>query len=109
MRLKYLASLPLLFAFAPAMAQDESSDEPVIVVTGRGLEQTPATPAYDVVELERGLRAHPLPSPHASRNHVTSPMRRYHLWPPPARTSLIFGFPANTTIFAPAGIFGSSK
>ena len=53
MRLKYLASLPLLFAFAPAMAQDESSDEPVIVVTGRGLEQTPATPAYDVVELER--------------------------------------------------------
>ena len=53
MRLKYLASLPLLFAYAPAMAQDESSDEPVIVVTGRGLEQTPATPAYDVVELER--------------------------------------------------------
>ena len=53
MRLPYLASLPLLFVCAPAMAQNETSDEPVIVVTGRGLEQTPATPAYDVVELER--------------------------------------------------------
>src|SRR5687768_4575398 len=49
MRLKYLAFAPLLIPFAPAAAQDE----PVIVVTGRGLEQTPATPAYDVIEIER--------------------------------------------------------
>ncbi len=53
MRLKYLAStaiaLPLVVLSAPATAQDE----PVIVVTGRGLEQTPATPAYDVIEIER--------------------------------------------------------
>ena len=53
MRLKYLVSLPLLFACAPVMAQDEPAETPVIVVTGRGLEQTPATPAYDVIELER--------------------------------------------------------
>ena len=53
MRLMYLASLPLLFACAPAVAQDEDPNEPVIVVTGRGLEQTPATPAYDVVQLDR--------------------------------------------------------
>lgn len=48
MRLKYwlLASLILP---APVLAQDN----PVIVVTGRGLEQTPATPAYDVIEIER--------------------------------------------------------
>ncbi|MBN9505877.1 MAG: TonB-dependent receptor [Altererythrobacter sp.] len=49
MRLKYLASLPLLFAAVPALAQQTS----VIVVTGQGLEQTPATPAYDVIELDR--------------------------------------------------------
>jgi vitamin B12 transporter len=41
-----LASLALP---APVLAQDD----PVIVVTGRGLEQTPATPAYDVIVLER--------------------------------------------------------
>jgi outer membrane receptor protein involved in Fe transport len=49
MRLGYLALAPLALPFAPAMAQEN----PVIVVTGRGLEQTPATPAYDVIELER--------------------------------------------------------
>ena len=48
-RLKYLAPLPLLTCFAPAMAQQAQ----VIVVTGRGLEQTPATPAYGTVEIER--------------------------------------------------------
>lgn len=48
-RLRYLALAPLAWPIAPAMAQDA----PVIVVTGRGLEQTPATPAYDVIELER--------------------------------------------------------
>lgn len=49
MRFKYVATLPLMFACAPAFAQDGS----VIVVTGRGLEQTPATPAYGTVEIER--------------------------------------------------------
>jgi outer membrane receptor protein involved in Fe transport len=52
MRLKYLASLPLLAVCTPAMAQDNTADN-VIVVTGRGLEQTPATPAYGTVEIER--------------------------------------------------------
>lgn len=49
MRFKYLATLPLMFACAPAFAQDAS----VIVVTGRGLEQTPATPAYGTIEIDR--------------------------------------------------------
>jgi len=49
MRLKYLAFAASLLPFTQAMAQEE----PVIVVTGRGLEQTPATPAYDVIEIER--------------------------------------------------------
>src|SRR3546814_3422975 len=40
-------SLPI--AFAAAQAQDAQ----VIVVTGHGLEQTPATPAYDVIEIDR--------------------------------------------------------
>jgi outer membrane receptor protein involved in Fe transport len=49
MRLKYLALAPIALPAFPAMAQEA----PVIVVTGRGLDQTPATPAYDVIELER--------------------------------------------------------
>jgi outer membrane receptor protein involved in Fe transport len=49
MRLKYLALASIALPAAPAMAQDDT----VIVVTGRGLEATPATPAYDVIELER--------------------------------------------------------
>jgi len=54
MRLKYLAlasiaPVSIIGPAIPAMAQDD----PVIVVTGRGLEATPATPAYDVIELER--------------------------------------------------------
>ena len=49
MRLKYLALASIALPVAPAMAQDAA----VIVVTGRGLEATPATPAYDVIELER--------------------------------------------------------
>lgn len=48
MRRTYLAALPLLFACSPAMSQ-----ESVIVVTGRGLEPTPATPAYGTVEIAR--------------------------------------------------------
>ncbi|OYW45835.1 MAG: TonB-dependent receptor [Sphingomonadales bacterium 32-68-7] len=47
-RLKYLALAITVLPSLPAFAQDS-----VIVVTGRGLEQTPATPAYDVVEIER--------------------------------------------------------
>lgn len=49
MRLKYLALASATLLAAPAMAQDA----PVIVVTGRGLEAPPATPAYDVIVLER--------------------------------------------------------
>ena len=49
MRLKYFALAPLVIPFAAVQAQEA----PVIVVTGRGLEQTPATPAYGTVEIER--------------------------------------------------------
>src|SRR6187551_523765 len=49
MRLKYLALAAVAVPIAPAVAQET----PVIVVTGHGLEQTPATPAYDVIELDR--------------------------------------------------------
>ena len=49
MRLKYLVLASIALPVAPAAAQDQ----PVIVVTGCGLDQTPATPAYDVIELER--------------------------------------------------------
>ena len=49
MRLKYLALASIALPAVPTVAQDA----PVIVVTGRGLETTPATPAYDVIELER--------------------------------------------------------
>jgi len=37
---------------APALADDDVRREPIIV-TGRGLDETPATPAYDTVEIER--------------------------------------------------------
>jgi outer membrane receptor protein involved in Fe transport len=50
-RLKYLAAAPLLVPFA-AHAQ-EAQPTNVIVVTGQGLEQTPATPAYDVTRIDR--------------------------------------------------------
>jgi vitamin B12 transporter len=50
MRLRYLAWASLVAPVSQAAAQQEP---PVIVVTGRGLEQTPATPAYDVIELDR--------------------------------------------------------
>jgi len=45
------AALPLV----PAHAQDAASetDDNEIIVTGRGLEETPATPAYDVQTIER--------------------------------------------------------
>ncbi len=44
-------SLAALLA-APAAAQ-ETDDEPIIVVTGEGLAETPAAPAYDVQVIER--------------------------------------------------------
>jgi len=49
MRFKYLAPGLLVIPFAAAQAEDNS----VIVVTGHGLEKTPATPAYDVIEIDR--------------------------------------------------------
>src|SRR6478609_11622102 len=54
MRLKYLAFAAVAVPVAPAAAQ-QAADQPgsVIVVTGHGLEQTPATPAYDVITLDR--------------------------------------------------------
>ena len=54
MRLKYLALAAVAWPVAPAVAQ-QAAQQPasVIVVTGQGLEQTPATPAYDVIELDR--------------------------------------------------------
>ena len=53
MRLKYLALAAATVPIAPAAAQQAAQETPVIVVTGHGLEQTPATPAYDVIELDR--------------------------------------------------------
>jgi vitamin B12 transporter len=54
MRLKYLALAAVAWPVAPAVAQqDTAQPTSVIVVTGQGLEQTPATPAYDVIELDR--------------------------------------------------------
>jgi outer membrane receptor protein involved in Fe transport len=59
MQLKHLALLPLAFPIAPAMAQSASQQEreegreTVIVVTGAGLEATPAASAYTTIELER--------------------------------------------------------
>jgi outer membrane receptor protein involved in Fe transport len=54
MKLKYLALAAAAIPAAPALAQDADSDTaPVIVVTGHGLPETPATPAYDTIELER--------------------------------------------------------
>lgn len=52
-----LASAAVLLSAAPLSARADSSDEASgareIVVTGRGLPETPATPAYDVQVLER--------------------------------------------------------
>jgi outer membrane receptor protein involved in Fe transport len=50
---KYFAFAPLLLSGAPALAQDASFDPDVIIVTGEGLPETPATPAYDTQVLER--------------------------------------------------------
>ena len=59
MKLKYLAAVPLVFCALPAFAQEEAAESPVsadaevIIVTGRGLPDTPATPAYSVQVLDR--------------------------------------------------------
>ena len=54
MRLKYWALAAVAWPVAPVAAQQAAQPAaPVIVVTGQGLEQTPATPAYDVIELDR--------------------------------------------------------
>ncbi len=51
-----LASTAAAMIAAPAMAQDDASeDEDVIVVIGQGLADTPATPAYSQLEIERDL------------------------------------------------------
>ncbi len=49
-RLAFVALPPLVLA-APAAAQED--EEEVIVVTGQGLEETPAAPAYDTVVIGR--------------------------------------------------------
>ena len=55
--LNYFLSASFLLIAFPALAQDADGtaavDTPEIVVTGRGLEQTPATPAYDVQQIGR--------------------------------------------------------
>jgi len=53
MKLRYLVLATVALPAAPAMAQDAQGDASQIVVTGRGLPETPATPAYDVVEIDR--------------------------------------------------------
>ncbi|MBB3033931.1 TonB-dependent receptor [Alteriqipengyuania lutimaris] len=56
--LRAAALMPLCIA-VPSLAQEsdgadrERGDAPVIIVTGRGLEDTPATPAYGTVEVDR--------------------------------------------------------
>jgi outer membrane receptor protein involved in Fe transport len=57
MKLKYLVLAAVAMPTAPALAQDagaaSSTPAQPIVVTGRGLDQTPATPAYDVQQIDR--------------------------------------------------------
>ena len=56
MKLRYLALATVALPAAPALAQDATAatdQTPVIIVTGRGLPQTPATPAYDTVTLDQ--------------------------------------------------------
>ena len=54
MKLKYLAVAGFALPAAPALAQDAGTPaSQQIVVTGRGLDQTPATPAYDTQQIGR--------------------------------------------------------
>lgn len=50
---RYLAIAPMLLSTVPAFAQGTAYDREVIIVTGQGLPETPATPAYDIQVLER--------------------------------------------------------
>lgn len=47
------ASLLMMSASPLAAQSDSETNEPVIVVTGRGLSAPPAAPAYDTVEIDR--------------------------------------------------------
>ncbi|HEY7806339.1 MAG TPA: TonB-dependent receptor [Croceibacterium sp.] len=58
MKLKYLALASIAIPAAPALAQDATASASAgatneIVVTGQGLPQTPATPAYDNTTLDQ--------------------------------------------------------
>ena len=62
MKVRYLLLASLALPAAPALAQDANADSATaaapangneIVVTGRGLDETPATPAYDTQVLSR--------------------------------------------------------
>ncbi|WP_305096847.1 TonB-dependent receptor [Croceibacterium aestuarii] len=56
-KLQILLATPLILQAAPALAQDADRSgyaaDPEIVVTGKGLAETPATPAYDFQEIDR--------------------------------------------------------
>lgn len=53
MKLKIIALATIVLPAAPALGQEVNYDGNAIVVTGRGLPDTPATPAYDTQVLER--------------------------------------------------------
>jgi len=55
MKIALLASAAMLVCASPAFAQDAEvpADETVIYVLGQGLPETPATPAYSTIEIER--------------------------------------------------------
>ncbi|MXO58995.1 TonB-dependent receptor [Altererythrobacter salegens] len=56
-KLRMLLAAPVLLAAVPAFAQDTTGDGTIdgtpIIVTGKGLAVTPATPAYDVQDIDR--------------------------------------------------------
>ena len=64
------------------------------------------TDAAGLFPAAEGIGDHPC---QALRNQSILPMRRYHLWPRPAKTSSIFGAPANSTIRARSGRRGSHR
>lgn len=49
----WLLATAALLPATPALAQDEEAESTEIVVTGQGLAETPAAPAYDVQVIER--------------------------------------------------------
>lgn len=52
-RIVSMAMVPIILPAAPALADDGGDQAAVIVVTGRGLDDTPAVPAYDVRTIDR--------------------------------------------------------